>query len=81
MLMPHSKIPDGLYCYCSGGCPYYKEISHMKVKFNNYYIRVAKCEYLNIDTMTLMLEEDYYNSWLLTDECKICGVNMSGNVD
>lgn len=79
--MDTSKIPDGLYCYCNGGCPYYKEIPYMKVRFDKCNMRVVKCEYLNTDTMSLMIDNDFYNSWLLTDECKICGVNMSGNVD
>lgn len=79
--MDTSKIPDGMYCYCHGGCPYYKEIPHMKVNFGGYYCFVKKCEYLNIDSMTLELEGHHLDAWYLTDQCKLCGVNMSGNVD
>lgn len=79
--MDASKIPDGMYCYCRGGCPYHKEIPHMKVKFGGYYCSVHMCEYLNVNSMSLELEGYHLDSWYLTDQCKLCGVNMSDNVD
>ena len=76
-----SKIPKGMYCYCSGGCPYHKIIPHMYIKFDKYNINVHYCEYLNINSMTLMLNGEYYESWLLTDQCKPCNINMEAIYD
>lgn len=72
-----SKIPWGRYCYCKNGCPYRREVSGMKVDFGMYVSQsVVVCDYLDVNTMGLMLEYPW-TSWLLEDSCKICDENMN----
>jgi len=75
------KIPLGTYCYCKNGCPYRREIPNMKVDFGMYVSNsVVVCDYLKVNTMGLMLENPW-TSWLLEDNCKICGENMDDDCD
>lgn len=73
------KIPLGMYCYCKDGCPYYEEIPHMKMDYNGFghYSNVVKCNYLDINTMSLALEGNHLTSWFLYDSCKPCNINMN----
>ena len=76
-----SKIPKGMYCYCGVGCPYYKHIDNIAVNFGTYISEGVKvCSFLNVNTIGLALKEPL-TSWLLQDECKICGVNMSSDCE
>ena len=76
-----TKIPKGMYCYCKGGCPYYKIIESMRVDFGTYISNEIKvCEFLEVNTVGLMLEKPA-TSWLLQDECKICGINMNSDCE
>lgn len=76
-----SKIPDGRYCYCKGGCPYQREVPNMKVDFGMYISNtVVVCDYLGVNTMGLMLEHPW-TAWRLEDSCKICGENMSNDCE
>lgn len=75
-----NKIPKGMYCYCSGGCPYYEEIPHMKMDYNGFgnYMNVVRCNYLDKNTMSMAVEGDYWGAWLLYDSCKPCNINICG---
>lgn len=77
-----TKIPLGMYCYCKGGCPYRKEIQNMKVDFGMYVSQTVKvCQYLNVNTMGLMVDNEGWAAWLLEDECKICNINMNSDCE
>jgi len=76
-----SKIPKGVYCYVRGGCPYRETIPHMYVKFSGYKTNVIQCNYLNVNTMQLQLDGNFWGSWLLEDSCKPCHENMSFEED
>ena len=81
MKKDETKIPLGMYCYCKGGCPYYKIIESMRVDFGTYISSEIKvCEFLEVNTVGLMLEKPT-TSWLLQDECKICGINMNSDCE
>ena len=53
----------------------------MYVEFGGIKCKVVKCNYLGINTMQMILDGDRWFAWLLQDECKHCGVNMSGGED
>lgn len=77
-----TQIPLGMYCYCKKGCPYRREIPYMKVDFGTYVSGSVKvCDYLGVNTMSLMLENETWTAWLLEDDCKICDVNMNTDCD
>ena len=61
--------------------PYYKIIESIRVDFGTYVSSEIKvCEFLEVNTVGLMLEKPTA-SWLLQDECKICGINMNSDCE
>lgn len=53
----------------------------MRVDFGTYVSSEIKvCEFLEVNTVGLMLEKPT-TSWLLQDECKICGINMNSDCE